>query len=118
VKTGTKQVNLSRLGATPEQDRLEGVTVVWVSKSPAHGPVIVGWYRNATLFREYQEPLDASGREYDGTTIGFYATAAAEDCILLPEEGGVNSADKLYLVIKSVRPETKHSMVFQCACSC
>jgi MoxR-like ATPase len=85
-ETGTKQVNLSRLGAAPEQDRLDGVTVVWVSRSPEHGPVIVGWYQNATLFRDYQELPEGAGREHDGTPIGFYAAASAEDCVLLPED--------------------------------
>ncbi len=85
-ETGSQQVNLSRLGAVPEQDRLDGVIVVSVSRSPEHGPVIAGWYKKATLFREYQEPPEGSGREHDGTPIGFYATAAADDCILLPDE--------------------------------
>lgn len=85
-ETGSRQVNLSRLGAAPEQDRLEGVTVVWVSKSPKDGPVIVGWYQNATLFREYQEPPDGSGREHDGAPIGYYAVAGEDDCVLLAED--------------------------------
>ena len=32
--------------------------------------------------------------------------------------GKVNSADKLYLVIESVRPDTKHAAVLHCSCSC
>src|SRR5207253_3826316 len=55
VRTGSGEVNLDRLGASPGMDHLDGVTVVWVSTSRDQGPVIVGWYRNATLFRRSQE---------------------------------------------------------------
>jgi 5-methylcytosine-specific restriction protein B len=80
------QIKLERLGAAPDADRLDHVTVVWVSTSPTHGPVIVGWYRDATLFRDYQEPPKGAGRTHEGKAIGFYATAKVEDCVLLPEE--------------------------------
>ncbi len=80
------QIKLERLGAAPDADRLDHVTVVWVSTPPTGGTVIVGWYRDATLFRDYQEPPKGSGRTHEGKAIGFYATAKAEDCVLLPED--------------------------------
>jgi 5-methylcytosine-specific restriction protein B len=79
-------INLTRLGAEKSADRLEDVTVVWVSTSPSLGPVIVGWYRHATLFRDYQEPPDGAGREREGARIGYRTTAPVEDCLLLPVE--------------------------------
>jgi hypothetical protein len=78
-------INVVRLGAEESADRLEGVTVVWVSTSPSLGPVIIGWYRNATLLRDYPPPED-SGREYNGEKIGYRTTARVEDCLLLPVE--------------------------------
>ncbi len=79
-------VNLVRLGAEQSADRLEGVTVVWVSTSPSLGPVIAGWYRDATLFRDYQEPPEGAGREYKGEKFGYRTTARIGDCLLLPVE--------------------------------
>ena len=80
------KVKLHKLGADPSVDRMEGVTAVWFSTSPGGQKVIVGWYTNATVFRDYQAPPPGSGREKDGTEIGFYAVATVEDCVLLPEE--------------------------------
>ena len=80
------KVKLHKLGADPSADRMDGVTAVWFSTSPGGQKVIVGWYSNATVFRDYQAPPPGSDREKDGTEIGFYAVAKVEDCVLLPVE--------------------------------
>ncbi|MCC7174326.1 MAG: EVE domain-containing protein [Bryobacterales bacterium] len=79
------KVKLHKIGADPSADRMEGVTVVWFSTSPAGKKVLVGWYSKATVFRDYQSPPPGSGREINGTEVGFYAVAKVEDCLLLPE---------------------------------
>jgi len=95
----TKRVNLERLGARPNADSVRGVLAIWVARNPyVGGTYIVGWYDNATLYREHGEPTSAANRkieEYIGTRvkavpqdIGRYAfyivSAAAEDCQLIP----------------------------------
>ena len=35
--------------------KIENVLVIWTAPRPDVGSVVVGWYRNATVFREYQE---------------------------------------------------------------
>jgi hypothetical protein len=42
-----------------------GVTVVWCATSDLKGTQVVGWYKNATVFRKYQEFYD----EQDKRTI-------------------------------------------------
>jgi len=79
-------VKLHKLGADPSADRMDGVTVVWFSTSPSGQKLIVGWYGNATVFRDYQAPPPGSGREVNGTEIDFYAIAKVEECLLLPED--------------------------------
>jgi len=38
-----------------EGDELSGVDVVFIARRPGHGQVVVGWYRNATVFhRQYR----------------------------------------------------------------
>lgn len=80
------KIKLHRLGADPSADRLDGITVVWVSTSPDGKRVIVGSCRNATLFRVCQEPPPASGRELNVRPVGFYAVAAEQDCLLLDDD--------------------------------
>jgi hypothetical protein len=47
----------------------------------------VGWYKNATVYREWQPPPPGSNRRHNETDCGYYATARAEDAFLLaPDE--------------------------------
>lgn len=53
-------IKLERLGANSKDKFLNNVLVVWVSLSNIWGPVIVGWYKNATVYRKHQDvPFEA-----------------------------------------------------------
>lgn len=56
------------------------VLVIWVSKDKSEGLKIVGWYKNAKVYREYQ---NMPSREYN---YEYNIKAKAEECILLPLE--------------------------------
>lgn len=45
-------VAIERLGAAPGDDWIDKVVVVWVAKKS--GPVVVGWYKDARVFRQPQ----------------------------------------------------------------
>lgn len=48
---------------------------------------IVGWYRNATVYREYREPPRRANRRHDGHDCGYFVTAASDRATLLsPDE--------------------------------
>jgi len=79
-------VNIERLGATKKADLLSGVLAVWVATAPEGGSVIVGWYKNATVFRRWQPPPEGSGREHQGQPLGYYVTAAEQDATLLSRD--------------------------------
>ena len=51
---GTNQtIEITKIGARPGDQFVEKVTVVWVAKNPVdHITYVVGWYRNATVFRK------------------------------------------------------------------
>jgi hypothetical protein len=68
-------INIQKLGAQKNEDHADGVLVIWVAKSQ-----IVGWYKNATVFRKPQPPPTHSGRTYKGHPIKYNATAKAIDC--------------------------------------
>lgn len=44
-------------GIKKDADEANDVLVVWVAKHEKLGSVIIGWYKNATVYKEFQEPL-------------------------------------------------------------
>jgi len=62
-------------------NEIKNVLVVWVSKNKYGKQKIVGWYKNATVYREYQIDPARYQFKYDYNII-----AKAQDCTLLPIE--------------------------------
>jgi hypothetical protein len=80
-------LSLRKLGASSGDDSLSGVTVVWVATHPAGGACIVGWYRDATVYRRPQTSPPDSPRQYMGDRLIYRTMARAEDATLLtPDE--------------------------------
>jgi len=87
---------LERIGGTRRTDTLSNVTVVWVSTSGRFGFVIVGWYKNATVFRHAQR---RGGSDY-------FVKAKVSDCTLLRVQerrfeiprggGGIGQSNRWY----------------------
>ena len=87
VPYNSRIIAIERLGATMNDLFVDGVLVGWVARKPEGGTYVVGWYRNATVFRKWQKPPQGSRREYGDETLGYYVRARANDCILLtPDE--------------------------------
>ncbi len=80
VQGGKEQCfNLSTIARRPiTSDSLDNVLVIWVAPRITGGSYIVGWYNNATVYRDY---IDIKGREYS-----FSAKAKYEDCVLLADD--------------------------------
>lgn len=57
-----------------------GVTVIWCATSDLNETTVVGWYKNATVFREYQSFLDEKSEERYYNVI-----APSSECVLLPQ---------------------------------
>ena len=66
-------LKLEHLGGSPDAPFVDGTTVVFSATRPGGGGYVVGWYRNARVWREYQPQ-----RPY-----GFIAEAKADECRLL-----------------------------------
>lgn len=75
------KVNLRKLGGSTGDTEVHGVTVVWIARSPqTERTVVVGWYRNATVF------VDAFHFKLiraPGFKVGYQVTAPAADAVLL-----------------------------------
>lgn len=88
VSGGT--INLKRLGASIDASSIVGVDVVLTATRPKEGGTyIIGWYKNATVFREKQD-FDISEKEnhFDtqGNQFGFRFLADYRDVTLLPSD--------------------------------
>lgn len=79
-------IKLERLGGHKTDRQLDGVLVVWLAKRNPSRTEIVGWYRNATAYRYWQEAPEKSNRVFKGEAFGFHVSAGAGDAILLPSE--------------------------------
>lgn len=73
------KINIGRIGAGEEEEYVDNVLAVWVSQSH-----IIGWYKNATVFRKHQSAPTGSGRFHKDTEMGYFVKAKADDCTLLP----------------------------------
>lgn len=105
------QVNLERISeaAEPNSDRRHGVLVVMVATRPiTGGQFIVGWYGNATIFRDKVRPLQGASDH------SYYFTAEQANCVLLPEPcrnfevpggaGGLGQANIFYPLLADGTP--------------
>lgn len=72
-------LNLQRLGAEPDADEIDRVMVIQVATHPERGQVVVGWFRGATAFADWQERPFASDE-----SCAFIAPVA--QAVLLPDE--------------------------------
>ena len=83
-------ISIERLGAKRTQSSVSGVDVVWTAPSPNRGRDVVGWYRNATVFRKPQKYKRGSYHKRD--SYDYHVLANRTDYVLLagPERRKIN----------------------------
>lgn len=84
-----KDINISNIGALPDHDEIHGVTVIWTAPRPSGGTFVVGWYKNATVYREEQDAPQGSRRQnpkQKSESCGYYVEANAKDGKLLEKD--------------------------------
>lgn len=82
-------IKLEKLGAAKSAIQLDNVTVVWTAlrpKAEGGGTYVVGWYKNATVFRAERSRPKNSRHLWEGSPIGCYAVAELADVVLLPPD--------------------------------
>jgi hypothetical protein len=67
-------------------DELKGVDVVFIAKRPGVGQVVVGWYRNATVFHKTYRVRRGKIKGMAEGRRSYVCTADKADAHLLPEE--------------------------------
>ena len=68
------QIRIENIGGDDTEESISGVTVVWTAPHENGGTWVVGWYRNATVYRQPQK----NGQ------LDYYVMASFNDATLLP----------------------------------
>lgn len=77
-------IKLEKLGASPYDDSIDGVTVVWTAGPKGGGTAVVGWYRDATVYRHPQEIPKPSKMQKKNRIATFRVLAPVDKAVLLP----------------------------------
>lgn len=75
------KLNIGRLGAKKNDDKVNDVLVVWVATADEGGMYIVGWYNNATVYRESQETPKGANRRMGKYKMMYRVTARKQTLI-------------------------------------
>ena len=77
-------IKLEKIGGSAVDEKVNNITVVWTAKDPRNGGTyIIGWYKNATVYRYEQVSPQNSNRKHKNIPLNYYATTKAKDAILL-----------------------------------
>lgn len=75
------QIRIERLGGSRNEDRLEGVTVIWLARNPRDKRTyIIGWYKNATVHRSSNSISLARSKSF---RVGYQIEAPSDSATLL-----------------------------------
>lgn len=83
----TGQIKIEKLGAKKTDKSVSEVTVVWTAGPESGGTAVVGWYKNATVYRDYQKFSNRSKLQKENGLNHYRIMASAKDTtLLLPDE--------------------------------
>lgn len=79
-------INIDKITNQKEKDYIDEVLVVWVATKDNYGQVIVGWYKNARVYRNYQRVPTNVLEQRDLKTHFEYNVFSEESTLILPIE--------------------------------
>lgn len=80
----TGQIKVEKLGASKKGEYAEGVTVIWTAGPKSGGTAVVGWYKNATVYRDPQPINNPTTLQKKNGLDSYWISASAADATLLP----------------------------------
>ncbi len=86
IKGKSNQLRIEKINGCENYknlDSVDNVLVVWCATTYRNETSVVGWYKNATVYRNYQ-PLSIENKDALEDR-NFNVKAKAEDCVLIPE---------------------------------
>lgn len=81
----TGRISVQRLGAQKGADHADGVTVIWTASPKKGGTAIVGWYTNATVFRDLQLIPHPSRKHRSNNIPEYRIITSVKDAHLIPD---------------------------------
>lgn len=80
-------LRIERLGADSDVECVDGIDVIWTAKRPTGGVYIIGWYKNARVYRKPQTSSPSMNRVYERQSLDFITSAKTVDChVLCPDQ--------------------------------
>jgi uncharacterized protein DUF3883 len=77
-------IHIEKIGAKKSDAKIEDVLIVWTARRPGTGGnYVVGWYKNATVYRKKRKTPTDSNRVYRNYHIDYVAVADKNNCKLL-----------------------------------
>ena len=93
VQPNSETINLKRLDINSDGISVSDVTVVWVAthhiQKKSLGAKIVGWYRNATVFSEFQQFQPVPKIQEENGLRHYIIKAPVDQAVLLPIDARV-----------------------------
>ncbi|MDP3009415.1 MAG: DUF3883 domain-containing protein [Methylococcales bacterium] len=75
------EINLGRIEQDYVGNEIDNVLVIWFATNPIdRGQVVIGWYKNATVFKSIQSPNNLPER----ANYNYNIKAEVDNCVLLP----------------------------------
>src|SRR5687767_708281 len=62
-----RSMRIEKLGASPDAESITPVTVIWTAPRKGGGVYVVGWYRNATVYRDMRRKPNDPRRRVPGS---------------------------------------------------
>jgi hypothetical protein len=76
---------INRIGASDSDELIEDILVIWLARHPEERQTrIVGWYKNAKVYRDLQKPRLPGKR--NEVNYSYNIEALVSDCILIPPD--------------------------------
>lgn len=86
VQPTGEQLGLERLGASKKDFSVSGITVIWTAGPDAGGTAVVGWYKEATVYRKCQPIPNPNKVQIENGLKNFWISAKSKNATLLPIE--------------------------------
>lgn len=79
------QIKIERIGASKTDQQYSGVDVVFTARRPGGGgTVVIGWFKNATVFRNPQSSKWLSNTHKNNKIDTYWISGSASNAVLLP----------------------------------
>lgn len=79
-------IKIEKIGASKKDDQIDGVTVVWTAGPESGGTVVVGWYEDATIYRNLQRIATPNALQRKNGVTSYRVKAPTNKAVLLPIE--------------------------------